>query len=512
MSNTRHAEKNAPFRQEKYSSSAEFERGLMGNLVARRCEVLASEPDRQLIWWLQLLSWGEGGLNKLAADLISHFPARVATVTMQKYGFKPGQIYNAEKIKAVRRDMKDEQFDPFNSDYFPLRGESKGIFSDDIYGDDTPSQYPAADLLDHCRKEAGEKLPTLLAEICLDPKLSIASLAPWYFPTLVESLREYQSAWIEGKRASQVVTELGSQVWETLDYSLQTRCMVLLDGLARTGKTFSVKAWCDLHPGQARYVQVPSSNDDIGFFRAIAKSLGVSINQNSKAQQLRDRIEDVLQRGKLAIVFDEAHYLWPQSNYREALPGRVNWIMTALINQGVPVALVTTPQFMRTQRAIERKSCWTSEQFTGRIGLYKKLPDSLSEDDLSAVAKTFLPEGCARSIRALMLYAQGSTKYLAGIEWAAIYARFVANQAGRRNVVFADVVKAIKGNVVPSDNALALAMAQPEKSGRARAIAAPEQPICTGQARPALGGRETRPPNNTLDRDLNLLESMEAAV
>jgi hypothetical protein len=248
--------------------------------------------------------------------------------------------------------------------------------------------------------------------------------------------------------------------------------MVILDGLARTGKTFSAKAWCQLRPGQARYVQVPSSSDDIGFFRAIAKSLGVSINQNSKAQQLRDRIEDTLQRGKLAVVFDEAHYCWPQSNYREAMPARINWIMTALVNQGVPVALVTTPQFMRAQTAVERKSLWTSEQFIGRIGDYKRLPDSLSETDLTAVARKLLPEGCPRCIETLVVYAQGSAKYLAAIESAVRRARYDAQKEGRAKVVFADVRDAIKGSVIPSDTALARALTPPQKAGRARAIPA----------------------------------------
>jgi hypothetical protein len=269
--------------------------------------------------------------------------------------------------------------------------------------------------------------------------------------------------------------------------------MVLINGLARTGKTFAVKAWCERHPGQVRYVQVPSSNDDIGFFRAIARALGVSINQNSKAQQLRDRVEDVLLRGNLAVIFDEAHYCWPQSNYRDALPSRVNWIMTALVNQGVPVALCTTPQFMRTQKAVERKSYWTSEQFTGRIGLYMPLPEILSETDLAAVAKVFLPEACDKAITVLALYAKSSVKYLAAIECAARYARFLASEAGRSKVIFEDARRAIKENVIPSDTNLALALAEPKRTGRGRAISAPLQAPETALATPLQTARAARP-------------------
>ena len=297
-----------------------------------------------------------------------------------------------------------------------------------------------------------------IARLCLDPAVKLEKFFVWYFPSLVNSLREYMRQWIAKQEASRVVTQLGKQVCETLDYCLESHCMAMIDGLARTGKSFSAKAWCDSHPGVARYVQVPSSSDDIGFFRAIAKSLGVSINLNSKAQQLRDRVEEVLQRGGLILVLDEAHYLWPQSNYREALPARVNWLMTALVNHDVPVALITTPQFIRTQKRIEQRTSWTSEQFIGRIGHYEKLPDSLSAGDLSLVAKFLLPEGDAKTIELLTVYAQSSAKYLAGIDAVVRRSKYLAQKEGRVRVAGLDVKRAIKESVIPSDSALAQAM------------------------------------------------------
>jgi hypothetical protein len=262
-----------------------------------------------------------------------------------------------------------------------------------------------------------------------------------------------------------VRTEIGRKVHDTLDYALETRCMVLIDGLARTGKTFATKHWCDLHPGEARYVQVPSTNDRKTFFRAIALSLGVSVNLKSKAQELQERVEDVLQRGDLLVVFDEASFLWPNTNLREAMPERIQWVMTALVNYGVPVAMIATPQFFRTQRLIEQRTCWTAEQFTGRIGHYESLPGSLSEQDLAAVARVLLPEGDKKSIVALVLYAQASGKYLAGIESAVRRARFLARHDGRNAVVFGDIKSAVR-SVIPSDAALAQALSEPVKGVR----------------------------------------------
>ena len=357
----------------------------MANLVARRCSRLIRPEDRELIWFLQLRSHQDGGLEKLVEDFIRFLPDRA-------------------------------QWNP-------------------------------------------EQLRSELERICLDPAIGFnpnGRFKHFLWPPLLQ----YQARHIAQQRAATVVTELGQIVNATLDYALNSRCMVLIDGLARMGKTFAAKAWCQQHPGRARYVQVPSTNDDIGFFRAIAKGIGVSININSKAQELRQRIEDALQPGDLAVVFDEAHYLWPNSQYRLARPNRINWIMTALVNHGVPVALVTTPQFIRTQKEVERKSSWTSEQFIGRIGHYERLPDRLSQNDLAKVARALLPEGDRKSIATLIAYAEASAKYLAGIDYAVRRARYLAAKENRGVVSFTDIKLAIQENVIPSDSALTQTLRQ----------------------------------------------------
>jgi hypothetical protein len=495
MSSTRTAKPGAPFRQERYASSPEFKRGLLANLVAARCGLLDSAEDRKLIWFIQFLSHQEGGLKALCNELLTRYGDRIGTASMHKFGTRAGQVYNAEQVRAIREGM------PIDSRRgFMLRGdfdllavlsakedrhsrefveENEGYLGGNIErratrAQENPTSYPAADFLSECRTNAegfDDEHPGLddwLGRLCLDPELPVENGQPWYFPELVSCLRRYQADWVKARQSSSVVTEIGRRIEETLDYALESKCMVLIDGLARIGKTFSAKAWCAKHPGAARYVQVPSTNDDIGFYRAIAKAVGVSINLNSKAQELRQRIEEALQSGHLAVVFDEAHYLWPNTAYRDALPGRINWIMTALVNQGVSVALVTTPQFMRAQKKLESRSCWTSEQFIGRIGHYEKLPDSLAKADLEKVAKSLLPEGDSKTMELLVCYAQGSAKYLAGIESAVRRGRYLATRGGRGRVGFADIKRAIQESVIPSDSALAQALSEPAKHGRRR--------------------------------------------
>jgi histone H3/H4 len=177
--------------------------------------------------------------------------------------------------------------------------------------------------------------------------------------------------------------------------------------------------------------------------------------------------------------------------------------MTALVNAGVPVVLVTTPQFLKNQKAMEARTCWTSEQFTGRIGHYEKLPDSLSEADLANVARSVLPEGDAKSIELLVEYAQSSAKYLAGIDAVVCRSRFLAARAHRKEVTRADVKQAIQQAVIPSDSALAQALAEPQAKGRGKRfngpltapqgpISAPEESDAPTISKPILADRNER--------------------
>src|SRR5215472_3298965 len=118
MSSTRHAKPGSRFRQDKFSSSPEFETGLIANLVARRCSILDDPEEREIVWFLQLLSHRQGGIEKVARELAEQFKDRVGTLQMMKYGTKPGQVYNRDQVDHIRR------FFPFpHCREFPLRGD-----------------------------------------------------------------------------------------------------------------------------------------------------------------------------------------------------------------------------------------------------------------------------------------------------------------------------------------------------------------------------------------------------
>ncbi len=447
MSNTRRADPGSGFHQERYASSSEYQTGLAANLVAKRCRVIKARGDRELIWFLQYMSHTEAGLQSVAEGLIRDFPKCFSK-----------DIFDAADLLDIPSLKNQREADP---------------------------------------QDWSSKLENDLRELCLNPECRFLRDGPYYFSEFKNCLRKYVEKYAEERMKNLVVTDVGQKVIETLNYSLDGECLAIVDGLARMGKTFAAKAWCEARPGRIRYVQVPSTNDDKSFFRAIGRSLGVSSRYSMKGWELSERIEDTLQSGDLMLCFDEAHYLWPQiARIRDTLPRRVNWIMTALVNHGVSVALITTPQFTANLKAVEKSTNWASEQFLGRVSHHEVLPEILSAEDLTGVAEYLLPQADKRSIEGLVLYAQTSSKYLAGIEAAVKRSRFLAQREGRAIPSTHDVRESVKACRV-SDESMGHALG---KMPRARTpgktackpVAAPLQQPGKGFERVSPGRVQTR--------------------
>jgi hypothetical protein len=298
----------------------------------------------------------------------------------------------------------------------------------------------------------GEDREKWLASLCLDPSTNIELQIA--LPKIKELLADYTRQKCDGT----AVTEIGRAVNEALDYCSQSHCLVLISGKPRVGKTWAAQRWVEQHPGRARYVQVPSSADDLAFFTTIARALGITIESNAKTKNLRPRIEAALQAGDVLLVLDEAANLYPSHNYRLARPSRISWLMTGLINQGASVALLVTPQFFNTQADYMEKSGWAAAQFLGRIEKYVALPDTLDIADLEKVARAWLPHGNQRSIEVLADVANLSQKYLAAIEHTVKQAIYLARQDGRDRADWHDIQRAVKTGVMPSDAALTVAL------------------------------------------------------
>jgi len=519
---TRRAKDDSVFHQNRYASSPEFERGLIATSVAKRVSIIDDKADRELLWFLQYLSRQEGGLAAVAGDLVKKYPDGIGTRTMVEIGKAGSKIYNADEVRRIRNSLPRAL-----RCKFPLRGEknadiahlsryyasaqltvdvddllpgtdnylerqalelSEQEANDLLQAEKHPNSYPVDMFLELCRRAAKQgvdcrvaldssesnNLEKELCRLCLDPAWNPTDGGPWYFAGLIGTLREYHKKWIEEK-SSVVVTAVGKKVYDTLDYTLYSRSLSLMEGNARLGKSFAARAWCLKHPGAARFVEVPPGNDESGFLRALARGLGTGSSLNYKLGDLKEKVESVLLTGDLLLVLDEGHRLWP-TNLRHCFPHRINWVM-AMANAGVPICVCSTPQFIESQKAAEENG-WNSAQLTGRIGHYEPLPAALDVRDLMAVGKSVLPEADSVTLRALAAYARTSARYLAAIESIAKRAKYTAQRAGRTECSADDVRTAMHESVIPSDTKLVrtLEATRKRKPGRPAAMLVPEAP------------------------------------
>lgn len=389
------------FRQDAFASSPEFERGVLGNLVAARCQKLTDPEEIAMLWWLQQISWREGGMERFAAEFLEANRARVGTPSMHRIGTKVGQIYTAAQVRAIRVEIGDYEIGDF-----PLKGEYEAAdpMLDLVAYDNPvrqmeahakaagyPTSYPATAVVKRCY--LGEtRLAEILKRALVDPQSESLRNGLWNFPALWDALRGWRQREINAARDRTVETSITRLVYEELDFARETRSLVVVEGREGIGKTEAARTWCKQHPGQAVYISLESGNDEVTLFRAIGRRIGTACSLARKATEIKARIEEALQPGHLMLVIDEAHALWPQTERAErSAPKRIDWLRTALIDFGVPVALISTPQ--RFARACERfrKGGWNSNQIQRRVARTALLPTELTEKDMVTVAKHYFP-------------------------------------------------------------------------------------------------------------------------
>jgi hypothetical protein len=176
----------------------------------------------------------------------------------------------------------------------------------------------------------------------------------------------------------------------------------------------------------------------------------------------------------------------------------VDWIDTALCNHGVPVALITTPQFINCVKRAETQVGWNWRQFRRRVKRWVQLPQWNTEADLEVVARKVLPGITRSGIKLAVGYSRMSlhgspSRDISGLGDVATEARIIAEADGRDTITFEDVERAINDYLMPSDSTFAERMAAPLKgSGKRRvapAVAEPE--ACRPVSEPLKGALNT---------------------
>ena len=493
MSSTRHVKAGGAPTQHGFASASEYAelRGVCGTIVAAKAELAGQSEKRSLLFFLQALSMRPGGFKRLAQDLVALFPERLGSPTMLAAGIQPGGCYDQETARQINQELigRSEFLGALVD--MALSG-TRGDLMMELLNDNDESAYESSHdvLYAKCQKLA-QGLPEFLERLCVDPEIQIAlpgegltssatcAQVP-YFQDLTGALLEYQRRTAEQARQNFVVTSIGKQVYDTLNFALGTQTMAVIEGDPRFGKSAAAEAWIAQHLGEARYVKLPGINSRTIFFRTLAKALGLPSTFNLSPSRMQARVEDFLQRSRLMLILDDAQFLWPQSQRIHSQPELLNWVTTALYNNGIPVALITWDEFSRRRADVERQTDWKPTHFSGRTTLYHKIKSPPTEEDFFAVVRKLLPEGCNRCLKFIVGYAVTSTRYMQAVVDTVKIARYLANQAGRGEVLFEDVKRAIENFRMPSDAAQVTAAPAPGR--RRRAPALPEQPACNPDA------------------------------
>lgn len=415
-----------------------FEESVISDAVEKQPRI----PE--MLWFIQWKSMQPGGLSRFAEELIQSFPDRIGTETLIKVG---NRALTLKDKRTIYEEIPNAG--GAGSDADDLLSDGPDILSEikrDCQLQIELKQWDRERFCAHCRAAAGLYLAEHVFKMCDADGARIEGT--WYFPDLVESILDFMDQHRERTLKRIAMTAVTDKVFDALDYAKAEQSMVVIEGDSRFGKTESVRAWCESRPGLARLVNVPSSNTVDDLLRRVADAFGIRHTYSTSKNELKSKVEFVIRHAGIFLVADEGSFLLPQTYHRTTAPARMNWVRTEIVDQGLPFAMVVTPQSFKVEiQKFVRKTGYVMEQFMGRK-LTITLPAELDEKDLVAVARIHFPEMGNDYLGYVAAQAMLSENYLKAVELISKRARYFASRANRK-VTLKDLDQAI-GEVIPA--------------------------------------------------------------
>ena len=461
--------------------------------VARTLAEVEDAELRSLVWFAQGIAMKLGGFHKLAERIVTMLPEFRDPKAVRDLGPNPPEILDHETAEKVTYEINGRRFVNY------VDGE---IVEKD--GWELITTLSAA-RESYERKSESERN---LREFTILPRLN--QHADLFGSRITDVLRRFREVWIAQTHAQLADTRISREVFEALEYAKQTGPRItLIEGDPRTGKSISAETWVAAHVGRARYLTLESTMSDTAFYVEVNRAIGNAKAQVGIATRLRSFIREVLDTKDLLLVIDEAQWMWSHS--RKAVPSKINWLMTGLVNRGCSVALIVTPQFLADLGRFENETRWAAAQWKGRIVNYVRLPSTIDAAEVQAVASSVFPEGDATAIRTLAAFAKASPSYLQAIRVAANRARYFASKEGV-SVTRDHIRRATSEQLaLAQDLAKASATRKPKSPADRSKVSAIEaaQPAPVARHQPAAASRLHQPCNTLSNR---LQDVPEAAL
>ena len=433
----------------------------------------------EMLWFLQWVSQPKnypGGLARFAADLVDQSMDFLTTPTMKAHAGKP-------YTEAVKQAILEELPRSLRWDREPEAGRStpswelSGIEAEERRRKDEDRKQKneadtkarhlriqEADVLNLISGDALERLAQYLEELCEKPAVRFrrstsadlseayfnAGVPPRNFPQVAEAILRFMDRWRGAELAKIAETAITRQCFAWLEKAARLPGRgVMIEGNSRFGKTDAIRAWCQAHPGRARFIRTPPAGGEAELLRAVASALGIDRSFRYRALDLRAEIEFVLLHSGLMLIFDESQFIFPASFSKNTTPARLNWIRCNLLDAGCPVVFIYTPQSYRSAKSKFVKATGLAiEQWEGRI-LKTVLPSEVPREDLLAIARIHFRGVDERCVEWLVsMLAATERNYVSDVSNVATLAFFNAELAGRTTPKLADI-KAALADVLP---------------------------------------------------------------
>ena len=428
----------------------------------------------EMLWFLQWKSHQPGGLAVFAREMLEQFPDWFITDKMHAIRKAGRTRYNPKEAQAVLdgfrcrwsllhampegRTYLDYKtwFDKQGYDDWENPPKEEGAKLDRLHAEAVAAITPecAAEV---CRKAAADDLALYLASLCLskdkplDGDVHYGSVHPppcaWWTHDLIGLLFACMDRHAAQESGRLVKTETFRICSEAIDYALSVRDLVTLRGDSRFGKTVSFDALCRARPGAMRNVTTPPGDRLCDLFRAIAEAFYINVKFDTRLAVLREPVRFILQHGGIGLAFDESHFLSPTHITKQTRPERLNWLRASL-DKGLPLLINFTPQFDASLNQMVRVTGYNVPQWLGRPAMEYNLPESVSEDDMLALARHYLGDIRLGLLKQITGRATGAHTYLKGIENVAKRARFLADREGCK--LTEALIERAMNNVLPS--------------------------------------------------------------
>jgi hypothetical protein len=235
--------------------AAKFEAASNGDAPAFAAQLAATPRVREIVVAIQWYSFQDGGLAGFAKSIIAHYPDAFATKTMLERAER--QTFADYERDAILGEIA-HSWSGESCQYKPTKEEAwlKTRLWDRIYCgegtgflltptiDDTGEKYKAslgrADFQKLCQDFAADFLAEDLYRICTKPDAIIEPL--WYCPAILDVLIKVIDRAAAESMSAIADTAISRAIAGGLQYCLEKRAFIRIDGNSRFGKTESLRA------------------------------------------------------------------------------------------------------------------------------------------------------------------------------------------------------------------------------------------------------------------------------